>query len=59
MKDITTYEKKNIEPTTESIKSTETTLRNLTENQESQSIGIILKANVEATKSQLQQQKLK
>ena len=49
MKDITTEN--------ESIKNTETTLRNLTENQEFLSIDKILKTNVEATKRQLQQPK--
>ena len=34
MKDITTYCEKTIKSTNESIKNTEATLRNLTENQE-------------------------
>ena len=51
--------KKAIKSTNESIKNTEVTLRNLTENQEFLSIDKVLKTNVEATKRQLQQQKLK
>ena len=59
MKDITTYCEKTIKSTNESIKNTETTSRNLTENQEFLNIDIILKINVEATKCQLQQWKFK
>ena len=55
MKDITTYCKKTIESTNESIKNTETILRDLTVNQEFLNIGKILKTNIEATKLQLQQ----
>ena len=51
--------KKAIKSTNESIKNTEVTLRNLTENQEFLSIDKVLKTNVEATKRQLQQWKLK
>ena len=51
--------KKVIKSTNESIKNTEVTLRNLTENQEFLSIDKVLKTNVEATKRQLQQRKLK
>ena len=51
--------KKAIKSTNESIKNTEVTLRNLTENQEFLSIDKVLKTNVEATKRQLQQRKLK
>ena len=43
----------------DSINSTETTFRNLTENQELLKIDKILKINVEATKRQLQQRKFK
>ena len=42
-----------------SINSTETTFRNLTENQELLKIDKILKINVEGTKRQLQQRKFK
>ena len=49
-----TYCEKTIESTIESIKNTETTLRNLTENQEFPNIDKILKTNIEATKRQLQ-----
>ena len=42
-----------IESTNESIKSSETTLRNVTENQEFLNIGKILKRNVETSKHQL------
>ena len=59
MKDIITYFEKTIDSTNESIKNTETTLRNLTENQEFLNIKKILKKNLEATKSQLQQGKFK
>ena len=55
MKDITTYCEKTIKSTNEDIKSTETTLRNLKENQELVNIDKTLKTNVEATKRQLQQ----
>ena len=41
------------------INSTETTFRNLTENQELLKIDKILKINVEAAKRQLQQRKFK
>ena len=51
--------KKAIKSTNESIKNTEVTLRNLTENQEFLSIDKVLKTNVEASKRQLQQRKLK
>ena len=59
MKDITTYCEKTIKSTNDSIKNTEATLRNLTENQEFLNIGKVLKTNVEATKRQLQQRKFK
>ena len=59
MKDITTYCEKTIKSTNESIKSTEPTLTNLTENQDFLNIDEILKTNVESTKSQLQQRKFK
>ena len=59
MKVITTYCEKTIKSTNESIKNAEATLRNLTENQEFLNIDKVLKANVEATKRQLQQQKFK
>ena len=54
MKDITTYGEKTIKSTNDSIKNTEATLRNLTENQELLNIDKVLKTNVEATKRQLQ-----
>ena len=47
------------ESTNESIKNTETTVRNLTENQEFLNIDKILKTNIEVTKRQLQQRKFK
>ena len=59
MKNITTYCKKTIESTNESIKNTETILRDLTVNQEFLNIGKILKTNIGATKLQLQQLKFK
>ena len=59
MKDVTTYCEKTIEFTNESIRNTEATLRNLTENQEFLNIGKVLKTNVEPTKRQLQQWKFK
>ena len=59
MKGITTYCEKTIKSTNESIKNTETTLKNLTENKEFLNIDEILKKNVEATKGQLQQRKFK
>ena len=59
MKDITTYCEKTIKSTNDSIKNTEATLRNLTENQEFLNIDKVLKTNVEATKRQLQQRKFK
>ena len=55
MKDITTYCEKTIKSTNESIKNTEATLRNVTGNQEFETLTKILKTNVEATKRQLQQ----
>ena len=58
MNDIT-YCEKTIEFTNESIKNTETALRNLTENQEFLNIEKILKTYIEATKRQLQQRKFK
>ena len=54
MKDITTYREKTIKSTNDSIKNTEATLRNLTENQELLNIDKVLKTNVETTKRQLQ-----
>ena len=59
MKDITTYCEKTIESTYESIKNTEITFINLTENHEFLSIHKILKTNIEANKRQLQQRKFK
>ena len=59
MKDLATYCEKIIKSTNESIKNTEATLRNLTENQEFLNIGKVLKTNVEPTKRQLQQWKFK
>ena len=59
MKGITTYCEKIIKSTNESIKNTEVTLRNLTENQEFLNLDKVLKTNVEATKRQLQQRKFK
>ena len=59
MKDITTYCEKTIKSTNESMKNTETTLRNLTENHEFLNIDKILKTNVDVTKRQLQQRKFK
>ena len=59
MKDITTYCEKTIKSTNESIKNTETTLRNSTEKQEFVNIDKILKTDVEATKHQLQQGRFK
>ena len=59
MNDITNYCENTIESTNESMKNTETTLRNLRENQEFLNIDKILKTNVEATKYQLQQRKFK
>ena len=59
MKGITTYCEKTIKSTNDSIKNTEATLRNLTENQEFLNIDKVLKTNVEATKRQLQQRKFK
>ena len=59
MKDITTYCGKTIKSTTESIKNTEATWRNVTENQEFLNIDKVLKTNIEATKRQLQQRKFK
>ena len=59
MKEMITCYEKNIESTNESIKNTEATLRNLTENQESLNTGKILKTNVETIKRQLQQRKFK
>ena len=59
MKDITTYCEKTIKSTNESIKNTEATFRNLTEYQEFLNIDKVLKTNVEASKSQLQQRKFK
>ena len=53
MKDITTYCEKTIESTNESIKNTERTLRNLTENLQFLNIKKISKINVEATKHQI------
>ena len=47
MKDITTYCEKTIKSTNDSIKNTEATLRNLTENQEFLNIDKVLKTNVE------------
>ena len=59
MKVITTYCEKTIKSANESIKYTEGTLRNLTENKEFLHIAKVLKTNVEATKRQLQQRKFK
>ena len=61
MKDITTYCGKTIKwpSTNESIKNTEATWRNVTENQEFLNIDKVLKTNIEATKRQLQQRKFK
>ena len=59
MKDVLSYCKKIIESTNESTKNTETTLRNLTGNQEFLNIEKILKTNVEATKCQMHQWKFK
>ena len=53
MKDITTYCEKTIESTNESIKNTERTLRNLTENLQFLNIKKISKIHVEATKHQI------
>ena len=47
MKDLATYCEKIIKSTNESIKNTEATLRNLTENQEFLNIDKVLKTNVE------------
>ena len=47
MKDITTYCEKTIESTNENIRNTETTLRNLTENQEL--LNKMVKRNAKAT----------
>ena len=51
--------KKTMKSTNESIKNTEVTLRNLTENQEFLNIDKVLKTNAEATKRQLQHRKFK
>ena len=59
MKDVTTYCGKTIKSTNESIKNTEATWRNLTENQEFLNIDKVLKTNIEATKRQPQQRKFK
>ena len=52
-KHITTYCEKTIESTNESIKNTETTLRNLTKKQKFLNLDKILQTTVEATKRQL------
>ena len=54
MEDITIYCENTIESANKSIQNTETTLRNLTENQEFLNIDKVLNINVEATKLQLQ-----
>ena len=53
MKDTTAHCEKTIKSTNGSMKNTEATQRNLTENQEFLNIDKILKTNVEATKRQL------
>ena len=53
MKDTTAHCGKTIKSKNGSIKNTEATQRNLTENQEFLNIDKILKTNVEATKRQL------